>query len=79
LSKEWERKHADENAPLGDKLFAKGAEIETKKEKLRQELSIDRNCTFKPQLAKKTDKILRESSGARQGSKSTTSLAQEDR
>ena len=34
--------------------------IEQRKEKQRQEYSIDRNCTFKPQLAKNTDKILQE-------------------
>jgi hypothetical protein len=33
---------------LGDKLHSKGAEIESKKERQRQELSIDRNCTFRP-------------------------------
>eukprot|EP00347_Sterkiella_histriomuscorum_P011834 403370925 len=55
-------KQPDNNENLSDKLYHQMVIIDQKKEKQRQEFSVDKNCTFKPQLAKKTEQILRESS-----------------
>lgn len=46
LAKEWEKEEDLDPKQLGDKLFQKQSEIESKKEVLRQKLSKDENCTF---------------------------------
>jgi len=35
-------------------LLEEGHRLDEKKEKLRQQYAVDPNCTFKPQLGKKT-------------------------
>jgi len=36
-------------------LLEEGHRLDEKKEKLRQQYAVDPNCTFKPQLGKKTN------------------------
>jgi len=47
-----------EGGNLGEKLYQRGVEMESRKEKRRQEWSVERECTFKPQLTKKSEKIV---------------------
>ncbi|CDW85157.1 UNKNOWN [Stylonychia lemnae] len=75
LAKCYERVEVT-NENVGEKLYSQQHAIEQRKEKQRQEYSIDKNCTFKPQLAKKTEKILKESSQQRTINGSTLSRSQ---
>lgn len=38
---------------IGEQLLEEGQRLEERKERRRQQLAVDPNCTFKPQLSKK--------------------------